>query len=107
MALTPRSLMEQQPNYEFDPLPPPEEDNIFSGDGCRLPWLDLKRGSAVLEPQIEAQLRNILANQQARAGNGAGPPPIRRGGILGGDAPSSSFIYKLLEHVEHLPRVGL
>lgn len=67
MALAPRDLLERQPNYEFDPLPPPEEENIFSGDGCRLPWTDLRRGSAALEPQIEAQLRNLMDNREALA----------------------------------------
>ncbi|KAG5943220.1 hypothetical protein E4U53_007074 [Claviceps sorghi] len=38
LAVTPRHLLDSQPNYEFDPLPPPEHDNIFTGEGGRLPW---------------------------------------------------------------------
>ncbi|ROT36412.1 hypothetical protein SODALDRAFT_335509 [Sodiomyces alkalinus F11] len=34
----PSHMLAQQPNYEFDPLPPPYAENIFSSDGVRLPW---------------------------------------------------------------------
>jgi hypothetical protein len=38
LALLPWDVLNQQPNYEFDPLPPAEEDNIFTAEGCMLPW---------------------------------------------------------------------
>jgi hypothetical protein len=38
MGLLPWDVFDQQPNYEFDPLPPAEADNIFTAEGCRLPW---------------------------------------------------------------------
>ncbi|KAK7408247.1 hypothetical protein QQX98_009610 [Neonectria punicea] len=40
LSTAPRDLLASQPNYEFDPLPPPEEENIFTGEGTRLPWAD-------------------------------------------------------------------
>lgn len=85
IALAPREMLERQPNYEFDPLPPPEEENIFSGKGCQLPWVDLRRGSAALEPQIDAQLRNLMDNREAGLGLARGLLPRR---IWGNEADS-------------------
>ncbi|KAL8335520.1 hypothetical protein RB598_009620 [Gaeumannomyces tritici] len=38
MALVPHALMHASPNFDFDPLPPPLEENIFSSVAQRLPW---------------------------------------------------------------------
>jgi hypothetical protein len=79
LSVAPRDLLDSQPNYEFDPLPPPEHENIFTGAGCRLPWLHGSRGSRAMENEIEAQLQNVMARQAARAqqrgagGGGGGP----------------------------------
>ncbi|WXC66908.1 hypothetical protein SNK03_012681 [Fusarium graminearum] len=75
IALAPREYLDVQPNYEFDPLPPPEEENIFSGHGTRLPWEDRQRGGAHRPMhEIEERLRNIFARRAAAAApaNGAG-----------------------------------
>ncbi|UZP42679.1 hypothetical protein NXS19_010495 [Fusarium pseudograminearum] len=75
IALAPREYLDVQPNYEFDPLPPPEEENIFSGHGTRLPWEDRQRGGAHRPTnEIEERLRNIFARRAAAAApaNGAG-----------------------------------
>ncbi|KAH6966848.1 transcriptional repressor TCF25-domain-containing protein [Fusarium venenatum] len=75
IALAPREYLDVQPNYEFDPLPPPEEENIFSGHGTRLPWEDRQRGGAQRPVnEIEERLRNIFARRAAAAApaNGAG-----------------------------------
>lgn len=72
IALAPRALLDRQPNYEFDPLPPAEEENIFSGEGCRLPWNDRSRGSRAMEHEIEMQLRNLMDRQQAAGVGRAG-----------------------------------
>ncbi|PNP59376.1 hypothetical protein THARTR1_00866 [Trichoderma harzianum] len=66
LALVPRSMLEQQPNYEFDPLPPAEKDNIFTGEGCRLPWREQRQNPARLGGII-AQMEELLARR--------GPPP--------------------------------
>jgi hypothetical protein len=74
IALAPREYLDVQPNYEFDPLPPPEEENIFSGHGTRLPWEDRVRGAQRPTNEIEERLRNIFARRAAAAApaNGAG-----------------------------------
>ncbi|RYO99713.1 hypothetical protein DL766_005687 [Monosporascus sp. MC13-8B] len=38
MGLVPGGMLSESPNWEFDPLPPPLEDNIFSHDSQKLPW---------------------------------------------------------------------
>ncbi|KAI1269713.1 transcriptional repressor TCF25-domain-containing protein [Xylariaceae sp. FL1019] len=38
MSLVPDGLLNQQPNWEFDPLPPPIDENIFSYDSQKQPW---------------------------------------------------------------------
>jgi hypothetical protein len=68
ITLAPREFLDRQPNYEFDPLPPAKEDNIFSGEGCRVPWDDQSRGSRAMEHQIEQQLRNLMQRQQNMRG---------------------------------------
>ncbi|KAL4727665.1 hypothetical protein ACLX1H_004350 [Fusarium chlamydosporum] len=67
IALAPREYLDVQPNYEFDPLPPPEEENIFSGHGTRLPWEDRQRGHQRPTNEIEERLRNIFARRAAAA----------------------------------------
>lgn len=86
LALVPRGMLEQQPNYEFDPLPPAEKDNIFTGEGCRLPWREQRQNPARLGGII-AQMEELLARR--------GPPPqededalmeqLRDGAFFGAD----------------------
>jgi hypothetical protein len=38
MSHVPRNMLHVTPNFDFDPLPPPEEENIFSNDRQRMPW---------------------------------------------------------------------
>ncbi|KAL7944636.1 DUF654 domain-containing protein [Trichoderma barbatum] len=69
LALVPREMLERQPNYEFDPLPPAEKDNIFTGEGCRLPWLEQRQNSPWENPArlggIIAQMEELLARRGA------------------------------------------
>ena len=76
LAVAPRELLDRQPNYEFDPLPPPEEENIFSGEGTRLPWQEHSRQSNTQNSEIEARMRNLFARN-------AGPAPV--GGAIDAD----------------------
>ncbi|KAH6688528.1 Nulp1-pending protein [Plectosphaerella plurivora] len=67
IAGVPRHILAQQPNYEFDPLPPLFNDNIFSSTGMQLPWgfkdmQDDPQGRALLE-----QLRRQTERAQQRA----------------------------------------
>ncbi|RFU76239.1 hypothetical protein TARUN_6015 [Trichoderma arundinaceum] len=67
LALVPRSILEQQPNYEFDPLPPAEKDNIFTGEGCRLPYREQQQSQGRRNPGrldgIIAQMEEFLAQR--------------------------------------------
>ncbi|RYP36071.1 hypothetical protein DL767_003543 [Monosporascus sp. MG133] len=38
MGLVPGGMLSESPNWEFDPLPPALEDNVFSHDSQKLPW---------------------------------------------------------------------
>jgi hypothetical protein len=38
MAHVPRGMLHVAPNFDFDPLPPPKEQNIFSHESQRMPW---------------------------------------------------------------------
>ncbi|CAJ2511222.1 Uu.00g068470.m01.CDS01 [Anthostomella pinea] len=44
MGLVPDGLLSTSPNWEFDPLPPPEGDNIFSHESQRIPWQPRQAG---------------------------------------------------------------
>ncbi|KAG5980248.1 hypothetical protein E4U55_004249 [Claviceps digitariae] len=68
LAVTPRHLLDSQPNYEFDPLPPPEHDNIFTGEGTRLPWRERRQQSEGRQPdELLARMQNLLARRDERA----------------------------------------
>ncbi|KPM39144.1 hypothetical protein AK830_g7398 [Neonectria ditissima] len=69
LSTAPRDRLDSQPNYEFDPLPPPEEENIFTGEGTRLPWAEQKQRSNTQPSDIEARMLNMFARQ-------AGPAPV-------------------------------
>ncbi|KAM0457647.1 hypothetical protein ACHAPV_006541 [Trichoderma viride] len=75
MGLLPWDVFDQQPNYEFDPLPPAEEDNIFTAEGCRLPWRERQsaRGHppAALE-EFFAQVEELIGQPGRGAIAGVG-----------------------------------
>ncbi|KAJ4313331.1 hypothetical protein N0V84_009460 [Fusarium piperis] len=71
MALVPRELLDAQPNYEFDPLPPAEADNIFTSDGTQLPWRERQRQNEAPPSEIEARMRNMFARHAAAVDNPA------------------------------------
>ncbi|KAI2778811.1 DUF654-domain-containing protein [Daldinia loculata] len=67
IGLVPRDLLNTSVNWEFDPLPPPLEQNIFSYDSQKQPWTPSQledRLRAGLEQGDRRQLMRILA--QAR-----------------------------------------
>lgn len=86
LSVAPRDLLDRQPNYEFDPLPPPEEENIFTGEGTQLPWRDRQAQSEGQVNEVMARMQNILARQAV-----AGGAQVRGGGMMqGGDADDNS-----------------
>ncbi|KAI1807789.1 DUF654-domain-containing protein [Daldinia bambusicola] len=67
IGLVPRELLNTSVNWEFDPLPPPAEQNIFSYDSQKEPWAPSpleERLRAGLEQGDRRELIRILA--QAR-----------------------------------------
>ncbi|KAM0345349.1 hypothetical protein ACHAPU_006510 [Fusarium lateritium] len=64
LGLAPREYLQMQPNYEFDPMPPPEVENIFSGTGTRLPWQDQGQDQGVT-PEIQARLQHLFQRRGA------------------------------------------
>ncbi|OIW27161.1 hypothetical protein CONLIGDRAFT_618598 [Coniochaeta ligniaria NRRL 30616] len=45
MSGVPRGMLHATPNFDFDPLPPPQEENIFSDEKQKLPWTTNQRGA--------------------------------------------------------------
>lgn len=82
LAVAPRALLDQQPNYEFDPLPPKEEDNIFTGEGTRLPWTADRASS-------QAGVNDMLARIQAM-GMRQGGARVARGAMQAAADPDNS-----------------
>lgn len=92
MAAAPREYLNMQPNYDFDPLPPPKEDNIFSSTGVQLPFMAQAARDAQPTNEIEQLMRNLLQRRQARAaavGGGAGAGAAGAG--LGAGALGAGF----------------
>jgi len=78
LSQVPRQLLNTEPNFEFDPLPPREEDNIFSetSDTLRLAWRRLRpdnpRTSALLlrlEQQQQQQQQQLMPPNMAAVGD--------------------------------------
>ncbi|KAK5997292.1 Ribosome quality control complex subunit 1-like protein [Cladobotryum mycophilum] len=62
LAVAPRELVSSEPNYDFDPLPPPREENIFRSSGFERAFPrpgDLSPGEESSERLMEFQ-REIL-----------------------------------------------
>ncbi|KAK4189876.1 transcriptional repressor TCF25-domain-containing protein [Podospora australis] len=73
MTLVPRKMLHTaSPNFDFDPLPPKEADNIFSSDVQRSPW---RSGGERQQEGMRAAAERLLANipaEQLEAAFGAG-----------------------------------
>ncbi|KAI1148611.1 transcriptional repressor TCF25-domain-containing protein [Nemania diffusa] len=73
MGHVPDGLLSTSPNWEFDPVPPLKEDNIFSYDSQRQPWMPPRRHELLHSfdiPEDEVALRRVLA----RVRQGGAPP---------------------------------
>ncbi|GAB0138843.1 hypothetical protein EsDP_00007065 [Epichloe bromicola] len=83
LAVAPRHVLDSQPNYEFDPLPPPEHDNIFTGEGTHLPWRERRQQSQGQTDELMARMQNLPApREDARAG-WAGGAQAGQAGLVG------------------------
>ncbi|RYC61152.1 hypothetical protein CHU98_g5052 [Xylaria longipes] len=72
MGHVPGDLLSTSPNWEFDPIPPPKEENVFSYDSQQQPWMPVEQqGLRGLEiPRDGQALRRLLA----RVRQGGAPP---------------------------------
>ncbi|KUI53221.1 Ribosome quality control complex subunit 1 [Cytospora mali] len=94
MGLVPPKMLHASPNFDYDPLPPPEEENIFSSEWQRRPWQpagsgdDFRRGqmdSLVREAQRMMQAERAaqgLPEEPADAAVGDDAAPAEEGGFL-------------------------
>ncbi|OAA46188.1 transcription factor 25 [Metarhizium rileyi] len=75
LAAAPRHLLDAQPNYEFDPLPPPLEDNVFTAQSSQLPWereggSQEEVGQDRLPDELVVRMQNLLARRGVAPGGG-------------------------------------
>lgn len=71
LSLVPRQYLDRQPNYEFDPLPPAKEENVFDARGVALPWEgDEDERARVWMRGLEARAQRGAADAAAAGGAG-------------------------------------
>ncbi|KXX82282.1 Ribosome quality control complex subunit 1 [Madurella mycetomatis] len=58
MAAVPRTMLHASPNFDFDPLPPPRAENVFSSDTQQLPWRTTEN-----EASASARLRRAVESR--------------------------------------------
>ena len=74
MGHVPGGLLSTSPNWEFDPIPPPKEENVFSYDSQQLPWTSNQNNLRGFDiPQDGRGLRRLLARVRER---GAQAPEV-------------------------------
>ncbi|TDZ32813.1 Ribosome quality control complex subunit 1 [Colletotrichum spinosum] len=76
----PRAVLQQEPNYAFDPLPPAKHENIFTSQGTQMPWRQDGHQGMLAQ---ERALINMLRRQQARQAAVGGAAGAGAAGILG------------------------
>ena len=84
LAVAPREFLERQPNYEFDPLPPAEDENIFTGEGAQLPWREREQAGQGQANELMARMQNLLARQAGGRGAAAAAAAVAAGAAPGG-----------------------
>ncbi|KAI0865369.1 transcriptional repressor TCF25-domain-containing protein [Xylaria cubensis] len=75
MGHVPGDLLSTSPNWEFDPIPPLKEENIFSYDSQQQPWMPVQLQGLLQDVQA---LRQLLVRVR-----GAGAPPEFEAFLLG------------------------
>jgi hypothetical protein len=73
MAFVPHNLLHANPNFDFDPLPPQKELNIFSSKSQELPWVTTSRGddfstrlTQMERERVPGQLPGQIPEEQLR-----------------------------------------
>lgn len=99
MGLVPSSMLHASPNFDYDPLPPPREENVFSNEFQSLPWRRTEEPGVGPEALRRGRMDDLLAvarqlaRERAAAGGGdegqempvegeAGGAPAVEGGFL-------------------------
>ncbi|KAI1780371.1 DUF654-domain-containing protein [Hypoxylon cercidicola] len=59
IGLVPRGLLDTKVNWEFDPLPPPLEENIFSHSSQTRPWIPGREDHGAGQRDLENLIRNL------------------------------------------------
>ncbi|SPQ20448.1 7399bb83-4f5b-4dd3-b05f-8d32c8fce76b [Thermothielavioides terrestris] len=101
MVAVPRQMLHAAPNFDFDPLPPPLAENVFSSEAQRRPWLavdhdaaraaffagagreadEMRAAAARLMEELRLEVEEREERLRGRLGGGAG----EHGGGAGGD----------------------
>lgn len=92
MGLVPPEMLHASPNFDYDPLPPAKEENIFSNEWQEYPWSKSEHPERYTQPGgIENLLREAQrALQQQRAAQGL--PPDAEGGEVGLDGEGAEAL---------------
>lgn len=83
LAVAPRNLLDVQPNYEFDPLPPPKEENIFTAESTQLPW-EREANVHDRQQQVIAHLRHLVDRRALLDRGDVGAARGGQGGMMMG-----------------------
>lgn len=71
MSLVPKSMLHATPNFDFDPLPPPKQLNVFSSEAQKLPWeapTDFwQTANAGMDPRMRQIMDQAMAQAAERA----------------------------------------
>lgn len=102
MTLVPRQMLHTaSPNYDFDPLPPPKFNNIFSSETQKRPWnTNAERPRLNNDPGMRAAAQRLLgqvspeeleqALREGGVGGGLWNFLMRAGGIERGPPPNAA-----------------
>lgn len=72
MGLVPSSMLHASPNFDYDPLPPARDDNIFSNEWQSIPWRRDEPSMQNIRPRQMAELLRAagMMGQPAQDGEG-------------------------------------
>lgn len=74
MGLVPSSMLHASPNFDYDPLPPSREDNIFSNEWQSIPWRRDEPGMQNIRPRQMADLLRAAGMMGQPGPEGEGEP---------------------------------
>ena len=85
MGLVPPKMLHASPNFDYDPLPPPRDENIFSNEWQTWPWRRNENPGDSRDGQVNSLMREAQRLvQQNRAAQGLPEEPGE--GVAGEDA---------------------